>query len=98
MKKLMLIFLFIVIFIYFITPSRVTPKGYFHVSKITRKNMINNLKSNCSSEDTICLISTYYDVFNDKNTSSCWGEYRKKCFYNKENNLSLKIPIKCKTY
>jgi len=59
----MLIFLFIVIFIYFITPSRVTPKGYYHISKVGRQHMINNLQNDCHSEDTIYLIATYLEVF-----------------------------------
>jgi len=53
--------------------------------------MINNLQNDCHSEDTIYLIATYLEVFNDKNTSRCWGKYRKKCFFNIENNLSLQI-------
>ena len=79
-------------------PPIITPKEYFHVSKESRLNIIENLRQDCSADNPIYLISTYSDVFNDKNTSDCWGYYMKKCQERKSQNKNLKIPIKCSIY
>ena len=104
MKKVYLILkiLFLVIsFIFLISlfyPRPITPDGYYHISKKQRLNIINNLTDNCLSENVTYLTVTYREILNDEKNSNCWRKYINKCFKNKENNLSLKIPIKCKIY
>jgi len=93
---IVIIFLLLIGLLYY-SPA-ITSKNHYHITKSERNYLINNLKLNCNTEDVTYLISTYDDVLHDKNTSLCWSQYQKVCFYNKKNNLSLKIPIKCKVY
>ena len=101
MKKTIyiLISLIILFLIYSgLNPPIITPEGYFHVSKEERLKIIENLNQDCSSENPIYLISTYSDVYNDKNASSCWTQYMRECQKKEMDNRSLKIPITCPTY
>ena len=100
MKKKIIIFtvVFLLLFILFYSPV-ITPKDHFIISKEERLNIINKLsKGNCNIGDPVYLITTYRDKFHDKSASKCWSGYMNKCQYNKENNLTLKLPITCPTY
>ncbi len=103
MKKKIIILVLTVVFLLLLFirfyPMRITPNSYFIVSKGVRVEIVNRLsKGNCNVGDPVYLIVTYRDKFHDKSAAKCWSDYMKKCYYNKENNLTLKLPITCPTY
>ena len=99
MKKTIIVFAASILLYYIITPRTISLKGYYYLSKEERQNVINTLYKGCRIDDGVfSLIVTYDEILNDKNASHCWSNYYKKCFYNKEHNLTLSLPIKCPTY
>jgi predicted adenine nucleotide alpha hydrolase (AANH) superfamily ATPase len=98
MKKIILIFLLLLIGIFLFFNPRITPKNYYILSKEQRKDIIDKLSKNCLSTDITGLIVTYIEKYNDKNTARCWKNFFQRCLYNKEHNLTLKIPINCPSY
>jgi len=88
----------VVVLFLFVNLFFITPFWHYYVNEETRRIIIEKLHKKCTSGNTVYLIKTYSDIYFDKNTSQCWDEYRKKCYFNKENNLTLKIPITCLIY
>jgi len=76
----------------------ITPIWHYYIGKDKRLEIIKKLTENCVEGDTTYLILTYRDIYWDSNTSNCWSEFSSQCFYNKEKNLTLKLPINCKRY
>ena len=98
MKKIIILLLTITMGVFVFYAPIITPEWYFHLSEKNRKLIIEKLSKNCLSADTLGLGVTYDEVFNDKNASHCWGKYFEKCLKNKDNNLTLVIPITCPSY
>ena len=98
LKKLSTGVLLILLLWVFVNFFAITPFWHYYIGKDERLNLIENLQHNCLSEDVTYLIITYKDLYLDKNTSKCWKKYFRTCFFNKDHNLTLDIPIKCKIY
>ena len=98
MKKIIIILLTMAMGILFLYVPIITPEEHFYLSKKNRKLTIEKLSKNCLSADTLGLRVTYDKVFNDKNATKCWSKYFEKCLKNRDNNLTLMIPIMCPSY
>ena len=98
MKKIIIILTIILIGIFFLYASMITPKEYFYLSEKQRKNTIEKLSKNCLSADILELQVTYIEVYNDINAAKCWRHYFETCLMHRENNLTLAIPITCAKY
>ncbi len=100
MKKFLIfafVFLIVLILIYpIITP--ITPKTFFYLSESERKESVEKLSKNCLNGNILRLIVTYKEVLSDKKTAQCWHKFYEDCLNNKDDNQSLQIPIRCKTY
>jgi len=78
--------------------SKITPNTYYYLSNKQRKEIIKELGRDCMSIDMTGLMVTYKEKFNDYNTARCWRDFFQQCLYNKEHNLSVKIPVICPSY
>ena len=100
MKKKLIIFtvVFLLLFI-LLYPPIITPDDYYIVSKEKRKEIVKQLsEGKCFTGGPFYLMHTYSDKFHDEEASECWAKFIDRCRYNKENNLTLKLPITCPTY
>ena len=98
MIKRMIIGLAIIGLYFFFIPISITPSKNFYLPKEKRKDIIEKLSKNCLSTDITGLQVTYSEVFHDNNATKCWTEYFKKCLDNRDNNLTLTLPIACPSY
>ena len=81
-----------------IVPQKVQNYMQYDISRSERISMFQEISKNCTTHNGSYIMEfvVYYDNYRgDKNASMCWSKYYEKCLYNKDNNLTLKIPINC---
>jgi len=97
-NKIILLIILILVIIFISKPRKITPKGFFKISKKSRLKLIKKLEQECNSNDAMILTINYKEYLKDKKNALCWNNYYRLCMSREENNENLVIPIKCKKY
>jgi len=97
-NKFILLILLIIVIIFISNSRKITPKGFFKISKESRLKLIKKLEKKCSTNDAMILTINYKEYLKDEKNALCWNNYYRLCMSKEENNESLIIPIMCKKY